>query len=168
MPIDERSPKQFKSPADDSQPADIVQPGSPIEKNDNVAFEKHIDNLTDDELTGDQVCSDDTLKHSGREDEEQSIKKNKSISRHCYEHDSSDNEDDEVNDLFKEVRRMSNQSASNTSSNTSRKSNNGRTKYANPFLEPFHRHSSVDMKGILKWMSYFIFVFISTCEAPLG
>ena len=151
MPIDERSPKQFKSPADASQSVNIVEPGSPIEKNDNAVFKHHIDNPTHDELTGNQQCSDDTLKHSVRTQEEQPINENESTHRQCYENDSSDNEDDEVNDLFKEVRRMSNKSASNTSSTTSRKSNKERTKHDNPFLEPFQRHSSVDMKGILKY-----------------
>ena len=78
MPIDERSQKQFKSPADASQSVNIVQPGTPTEKN---VLKKHIDNPTHDELTGNQFCSDDTLKHSGRAHEELSINKHESNTR---------------------------------------------------------------------------------------
>ena len=66
---------------------------------------------------------------------------------HDQEGSSDDNDDDEVNDLFKQIRKMSNRSSSRSSNNTSFKDNKEKTKSSNPFLEPFHRHSSVDMKG---------------------
>ena len=72
---------------------------------------------------------------------------NNATSRLDHEDSSDENDDDEVNDLFKQIRKMSNQSSSRSSKNNSFKGSKEKTKSSNPFLEPFHRHSSVDMKG---------------------
>ena len=91
--------------------------------------------------------SDNIYEHTSVSNDTSTIP-NKTISRQIYgEQDSSDNDDDEVNDLFKQIRKMSNRTGSQGSNNTSLKGSQEKIKNSNPFLEPFHRHSSVDMKG---------------------
>ena len=91
--------------------------------------------------------SDNIYEHTSVSDDTSMIP-NKNISRQIYgQQDSSDNDDDEVNDLFKQIRKMSNRTGSQGSNNTSLKGSQEKIKSSNPFLEPFHRHSSVDMKG---------------------
>ena len=79
---------------------------------------------------------------------------------HDNEDSSDENDDDEVNDLFKQIRKMSNRSSSRSSNNVSFKGSKERTKSSNPFLEPFHRHSSVDMKGKNKFEWYITVLFM--------
>ena len=78
-----------------------------------------------------------------------SLQKNVSLEMQGHEkQESSDNEDDEVNDLFKQIRKMSSRSGSQSSNITTPKgTKKDKLRGLNPFLEPFHRHSSVDMKG---------------------
>ena len=105
---------------------------------------KHPDDNNIDSLI---AMPDRITKHSATTDQP-CLQKERSISSQCHDQqESSDNEDDEVNELFKQIRRMSDRSVSHSSTHTSRKSNNEKPKCANPFLEPFQRHSSVDMKG---------------------
>ena len=79
---------------------------------------------------------------------------------HDNEDSSDENDDDEVNDLFKQIRKMSNRSSSRSSNNVSFKGSKEKTKSSNPFLEPFHRHSSVDMKGKNKFEWYITVLFM--------
>ena len=81
-----------------------------------------------------------------------SLQKNVSLEMQGHEkQESSDNEDDEVNDLFKQIRKMSSRSGSQSSNITTPKgTKKDKLRGLNPFLEPFHRHSSVDMKGKVK------------------
>ena len=81
-----------------------------------------------------------------------SLQKNVSVEMQGHEkQESSDNEDDEVNDLFRQIRKMSSRSGSQSSNITTPKgSKKDKLRGLNPFLEPFHRHSSVDMKGKVK------------------
>ena len=131
---------------------EVTPPSHPESTTDqgtrNLTFNKHIDNLTphDDTIIGSRVLATDDIHKYPSVTDGASLPRNKS-SQSYEPHDSSDNEDDEVNDLFKQLRRMSNRSGSHSSNSTSRRSNNEKTKCGNPFLEPFHRHSSVDMKG---------------------
>ena len=69
------------------------------------------------------------------------------LDRNQENYSDDNDDDDEVNDLFKQIRKMSNRSSSRSSNNTSFKGSKEKSKSSNPFLEPFHRHSSVDMKG---------------------
>jgi len=83
-----------------------------------------------------------------------SLQKNVSLEMQGHERqESSDNDDDEVNDLFKQIRKMSSRSGSQSSNITTPKgTKKDKLRGLNPFLEPFHRHSSVDMKGKTKLM----------------
>ena len=100
--------------------------------------------------------ADNIYEHTSMSDDT-SMQRNKNLRSQCYgQQDSSDNDDDEVNDLFKQIRKMSNRSGSQGSNNTSLKGSQEKTKSSNPFLEPFHRHSSVDMKGKKQISEYVI------------
>ena len=83
-----------------------------------------------------------------------SLQKNVSLEMQGHEkQESSDNEDDEVYDLFKQIRKMSSRSGSQSSNITTPKgTKKDKLRGLNPFLEPFHRHSSVDMKGQVKFI----------------
>ena len=128
------------------------KPGSPLD----VEYKNAIYTTPDDNLSQNSINSP----------------KNKSLAKssssrvdHDQEDSSDDNEDDEVNDLFKQIRKMSNRSSSRSSNNTSFKGNKEKAKSSNPFLEPFHRHSSVDMKGRKKILWHVkIFYSIQSCE----
>ena len=104
------------------------KPGSPSDSN----HKNSICTTSDDNPTQNNIKTKSTSSRLDRNQED-------------YSDDNDD--DDEVNDLFKQIRKMSNRSSSRSSNNTSFKGSKEKSKSSNPFLEPFHRHSSVDMKG---------------------
>ena len=135
--------------------------GTPLETStENPMLNKPDDNLSQikDKYSESRIPTTDNVYEHTSISDDTSIQRNKNLSSHEYGHqDSSDNDDDdEVNDLFKQIRKMSNRSGSQGSNDTSFKRSQEKTKSSNPFLEPFHRHSSVDMKGKIQLSEYLI------------
>jgi hypothetical protein len=153
--------KNIKAPADGLGVITAAsRSGTPLETStEDRMLNKSFDNLSlnKDKLSENKITTADNIYEHTSMSDDTSMQRNKNLSSQCYgQQDSSDNDDDEVNDLFKQIRKMSNRSGSQRSNNTSLKGSQEKTKSSNPFLEPFHRHSSVDMKGIKQISEYLI------------
>ena len=146
--------KDINPPIDGFAATTTTEAGTPLAKqNTNLMLNNPVDNLvhhTKDKNIDIRNNSNDDIHKQTNVTDDTSLYKNNSLKSPCNEQQDSsddDDEDDEVNDLFKQIRRMSDRSSSDRSKNRSLKGSREKLKSLNPFLEPFHRHSSVDMKG---------------------